>query len=126
MQQDDTQMDLVGRVIGAAIEVHSILGAGFQEITYERALGIELRRRGIAFRRQVQVELTYKGESLGDGAVDMLVEEELVVELKAITSLTESHTRQVLTYLHATGLHLGILLNFHEARLVDGVKRISR
>ena len=126
MDQELDDDDLIDAVIGAGIEVHQTLGAGFQELTYERALAVELRRRGIRFRQQVRVTLTYKDEPIGDGALDFLIDERLVLELKAIDRLSEAHVRQVLTYLYATERRLGLLMNFHEARLVDGLRRVSR
>ena len=111
-------------VIGAAIEVHRHLGPGFLESTYEQALVIELRLRGVRFQRQVLLPLEYKGYPLGDNRVDLLVEEELVVELKAVDSLVGIHRAQVLSYLKAGAFRLGLLINFNVPALRDGVRRV--
>jgi GxxExxY protein len=111
-------------VIGAAIEVHRILGPGFLEQTYQKALLHKLRLRGIPAEPQCPVALTYKGESLGDGFLDFLVADCLVVELKTVDRLAPIHTAQVISYLKATGLRLGLLINFNTAVLRDGIKRV--
>ena len=116
--------ELTEAAIGAAIEVHRHLGAGFQERTYERALSVELRLRGIAHEMQVPVMLEYKGENFGDGKVDLLVEGRLIVELKAVAELCEAHRTQVLAYLKATDFSLGLLINFHAPTIKDGLKRV--
>lgn len=117
--------DLVERVISAAIEVHRELGPGFQEITYRRALEIELRRRGIRFRVEVPVSLEYKGEKVGEGRMDLLVEEMLVLELKAAEANPKKYSRQASVYLKATGHRLSLIINFEVERLVDGIARIA-
>jgi GxxExxY protein len=113
------------RVIGAAIEVHRQLGPGFQEVTYRRALAIELETIGLAFEVEVPVSLTYRGKSIGEGRIDMLVENKLVLELKAAESNPKKYNRQVSVYLKATGLRLGLVINFELSRLVDGVARVA-
>jgi len=116
---------LTEAVIGAAIEIHRALGPGLLESVYERAMGIELNERGIPFETQVQVPITYKGQSAGDLRLDLLVDPRLVVELKAIDVLAALHQAQVLSYLRATNLTLGLLINFNVTQLVRGIKRIS-
>ncbi|MEM6329548.1 MAG: GxxExxY protein [Planctomycetota bacterium] len=112
-------------VIGAAIEVHRVLGAGFLEKVYEEALAIEFALRGIPHGRQAPVALRYKGRPVGEARLDLLVDEVLIVELKAVDSLHPIHTAQVLNYLKATGLQLGILVNFNVEVLKDGgIKRV--
>ena len=113
-------------VIGAAIEVHSILGVGLLESAHESALAIELEQRGLVFRRQLLLPVQYKGVEVGDGyRVDFLVEERVVVEVKAVSHLAPVHTAQVLTYLRLMGKRLGLLLNFHAESMRAGVKRIA-
>lgn len=112
--------DLTQRAIG----VHRHLGPGFQEATYEKALAVELRLRNIPYQLQRPVKLSYKGESLGEGRVDVLVEERLIVELKAVERLSALHQAQVISYLRATGHQLGLLINFNVQRLYEGVQRI--
>ena len=116
--------ELARAVIGAAIEVHRTLGPGFLEAVYEEALCIELALRGIPFGRQVSVAVQYRGHPVGEGRLDLLVRESLVVELKAVEALLPIHTAQVMSYLRATGCHLGLLLNFNMPALRNGIKRI--
>jgi GxxExxY protein len=116
--------DLARRVIGAAIEVHRHLGAGYLESIYERALRRELTGRGIAFESQVVIPILYKDQSIGEAQLDLLVEGELVVELKAVERLLEIHRAQVISYLKATGAQLGLLINFNTPVLKDGIRRV--
>lgn len=112
--------------IGAAIEVHKALGPGFVESIYEEALCLELCRRTIPFQRQAAIGVHYKGRLVGEGRVDILIAESLIVELKAVDALLPIHVAQVLSYLSATNLHLGLLINFKVFKLGLGVKRIVR
>jgi GxxExxY protein len=127
--KDDSQRDelntLTHTIIGAAIEVHRLLGPCFLEAAYEEALSIELAERGIPFTRQVDVTLKYKGRPVGSGRVDILVNDLVIVELKAVDTLAPLYTAQVLSYLRLTGCRLGLLINFNVAVLRDGVKRIA-
>jgi len=117
--------ELTEKVIGAAIEVHRHLGPGLLESIYEEALCVEFELRGIPFVRQAEVDVVYKGRSIKGQRIDILVAGQVVVELKAVTSLPEVATAQVLSYLKSTGLKRGLLVNFGCARLVDGIKRLS-
>lgn len=117
--------ELTGRIIGAAIEVHRILGPGLLESIYEEALCHELSLRGISSKRQVEVDVIYKEQVIKGQRLDILVEGDVVVELKAVSRLPEVAQAQTLSYLKATGLKRALLLNFGEKRLVDGIKRIS-
>lgn len=113
------------QVIGAAIEVHRVLGAGFLESVYEQALAIELAARKVPFQRQAPVALQYKGQPVGESRLDLLVDDRLIVELKAVEALHPIHHAQVINYLKATGFELGLLLNFNVVKLKDGgIKRI--
>lgn len=112
------------KVIGAAIEVHRALGPGFQEITYHRALLMEMEEVGLAVETEVPVELRYKGRVIGEGRIDVLVEGELVVELKAAEANPHKYRRQVIAYLKATNKKLGLVINFESERLVDGITRV--
>jgi GxxExxY protein len=116
--------ELARAVIGAAMEVHTVLGAGFLEAVYEQALAIELELRGIPFQRQFPIALTYKGQAVGEARLDFLVGGVLVVELKAVESIHPIHHAQVLNYLKATGHQLGLLMNFNVEHMRDGIKRI--
>ena len=115
---------LAHQVIGAAIEVHRRLGPGFLESVYEEALCIELKLRGIPFERQVYRDIDYKGHSVGEGRMDLLVDKWLVVELKAFDGLAPIHSAQVISYLKATGYRLALLINFNVPVLKEGIKRI--
>ena len=110
------------RVIGCGIEVSNNLGSGFLESVYENALSIELKRQGLRFERQKQLNVAYKGEVVGNYVADLIVEEKLLVERKALSNFTGEHEAQVMNYLRATGLEVGLLLNFGTPRL--GIRRI--
>lgn len=116
--------DLTEAVIGAAIEVHRNLGPGFIESTYHRALEIELELRGVSFHSEKPVTLDYKGRPIGEGRLDLLVEGQLVIELKAVDHLASIHQAQVLSYLKATNLQVALLINFNVEVLRDGIKRV--
>ena len=115
---------LASTVIGAAIEVHRRLGPGLDEVLYESALCIELRLRGISFARQVIVPVLYKGEVIGEKRLDLIVERQLIVEIKAVECLTALHKAQLHTYLKIMNLKLGLLINFNCPVLKDGIKRV--
>ncbi len=116
---------LTAAVIGAAIEVHKLLGPGLLEVLYERALRHELLLRGIPFESQQPVPVNYKGQHLGDDLrLDLVVEKRLIVELKAIDQFHPIHEAQLITYLKLTGVRTGLLINFNVRLLKDGLKRI--
>ena len=117
--------DLAGAVIGAAIEVHRTLGPGFLESVYEEALCYELELREIPFQRQPPISVTYKGRSVGEGRMDLLVDKKLVVELKSVDALAPLHTAQLLSYLRAGNYRAGLLFNFNVKLLKEGgIKRL--
>jgi GxxExxY protein len=125
MREPSQRVDELARqVIGAAIEVHRILGPGFIESVYEEALAIEFELRGIPFERQKLIKLIYKNRTVGDARLDFLVGGELVVELKAIEIVHPIHPAKVISYLKLTDLDLGLIINFHVELLKDGIKRI--
>ena len=116
---------LAKRVIGAAIEVHSNLGPGYLESIYSEALACELKFRDIPFERERNIHVHYKGTPIGEHRLDFLVDNQLVVELKAVDSLLPIHVAQTLSYLKATGLPLGLLINFHVPYLgLGSIKRV--
>ena len=117
--------ELTEAIIGAAIEVHQILGPGLLESIYEEVLCYELRLRGISVENQLEVDVIYKEIVIKGQKLDILVEKQVVVELKSLSKLPEVAMAQTLSYLKATGLKRALLLNFGEKRLVDGIKRIS-
>ncbi len=99
-------------IIGAAMEVHKILGPGYLEAVYQAALAHELTLRGIRFEQFKRLPVAYKGVSVGDYEADFVVEDKVILELKAISALNATHEAQALNYLAATGLRLALLLNF--------------
>ena len=117
---------LTEQIIGAAIEVHRAIGPGLLESTYEECLDRELRESGLAVSRQLVVPLTYKGKPLASAyRLDLIVDDRVIVEVKAIEKLARVHLAQMLSYLHHTGLRVGLILNFNSVILQDGVKRVS-
>ncbi|MFN7146397.1 MAG: GxxExxY protein [Myxococcota bacterium] len=127
MREPGPELDALARsVIGAAIEVHRELGPGFLEAVYDNALAIEMECRGIPFERQPAVEVRYKGTPVGEGRLDFLVGDRLVVEVKAADRLHPVHRAQVLAYLKFTGAPLGLLLNFKAPTMREGIERIVR
>lgn len=104
--------DLTGTIIGCAMEVHRILGSGFQEVIYQRALAVELEDRGISFSREFEMPIFFKERQIGTRRVDFLAEDVLSVELKAISTLTDDHLAQGINYLEAYNLEVGLLINF--------------
>ncbi len=113
------------RIIGAAIEVHKLLGPGLLESVYEEALCRELHLRGLRFLRQQSVPITYKGIKLGtDLRLDLLVENKVIVDLKAKEKLAEIDKPKLLTYLRLCDKQLGLILNFHVELLRDGIYRV--
>ena len=110
------------QVISCAFEVSNTLGAGFVEKVYENALCVELTKTGIPFCRQQRYGIRYKNENIGNYIADIVVAEKLLIELKALSALNREHEAQVMNYLKASGLRVGLLLNFGTARI--GMKRI--
>ena len=105
--------DITYKINGAIFEVNRVLGPGFIEKVYENALLIELQKLGLKAENQVPVNVTYKGENVGAYVADILVEDQIIVELKAIEKLTKLHEAQLLNYLKATDIKIGLLVNFH-------------
>ena len=118
--------ELSRAIVGAAIEVHRHIGPGQLESVYQRALGQELALREIPHRAQVPVTMLYKGCSVGDFFVDLIVDDKIIVELKAVSGFEAVHAAQVLSYLRSTNLRLGLLINFNVPVLWRGVRRLIR
>ena len=117
--------DLSYKVIGCAIEVHRSLGPGLLESVYEKALIHELKLNNIPVKSQVEVKVSYKGLDIGEGLrLDLLVDEQLIVELKSVDDFKPVHHKQLLTYLKLMNKQVGLLINFNVCNLTDGVKRI--
>ena len=113
------------KIIGAAIEVHKILGPGLLESIYEEALCHEFALRQIVFGRQVAVDVMYKDRTIAGQRIDLVVEKQVIVEIKSLRQLPEIASAQVLSYLRATGMKRALLINFGESRLAEGIKRFS-
>ena len=94
------------------MKVHSTLGNGFQEVIYQRALAIEMTKQGLSFRRELEMQIYYDGQEIGTRRVDFLVEDKVMVELKALTLLEDVHLAQAINYLEAYDLEIGLLINF--------------
>ena len=108
----DEQDKITHEIISCAMEVHSTLGNGFQEVVYQRALSIEMALRNIEHQREFEIPLFYKGVDVGQRRVDFLVENEISVEIKAIVNLEDVHLAQGMNYLEAYKLQTGLLINF--------------
>jgi GxxExxY protein len=104
--------DITEKIIGCAMNLHRELGSGFQEYIYQRALEIELKKALIKFIREYEMPIYYQGEKIGLRIVDFFVDEKIMVELKALTDLTDTHLAQGLNYLEASGYEVGLLINF--------------
>ena len=113
--------ELTYRINGAIFEVNRVLGPGFLERVYESALLVELKSQGINVQSQVPIKVNYKGSIVGDYVADMIVENTILVEIKAVENLEKIHEAQLLNYLHATGYKVGLLVNFTHPKAI--VKR---
>jgi GxxExxY protein len=125
-QADPKQDDpLTGRIIGAAIEVHRRLGPGLLESTYETCLCYELNFIGLKVKRQIPVPIVYRETKLDSGyRIDMIIEDEVIVEIKSVASLLPVHEAQLLSYLKHNGGGRGLLINFNVKLLKNGIKRL--
>jgi GxxExxY protein len=113
---------LSGRILEAALAVHKTLGPGFLESVYQKAIEVALRHRDIVFDDQKEIHIFFEGENVGLHRLDLVVEQQIIVELKAVKALEDIHFAQVKSYLKATGLHVGLLLNFNAPTLT--IKRV--
>jgi GxxExxY protein len=117
--------ELSRAILGAAIEVHRVLGPGLLESAYEECLCYELGLRKIAFHRQLELPVTYKSLRLDSGyRIDVLVDDKIVLELKSVERLLPIHDAQLMTYLKLSGHKLGLLMNFNVMLMKDGIKRV--
>ena len=116
--------DLTERVIGLAIEVHRTVGPGLLESVYTECMCLELRHAAIDFQSEVMVPVIYKGTTIPPGfRADIVVENTIILEIKAVASFVPAHDAQILTYLRMGQIRVGLLLNFHARRLKDGLRR---
>jgi GxxExxY protein len=125
-EQRNVLNSLSQHVIGMCIDVHRELGPGVLESAYEECLAYELRVAGLSFQRQIAMPIRYKEVVLDCGyRLDLIIENSLIIELKAVAQLLPLHDAQLLSYLRLTGLPLGLLINFHVPALKDGIKRMA-
>jgi len=119
--------NITGHIVSSAIAVHTEIGPGALESSYEACMAFELMHRGLRVETQVPMPLRYRGHELTVGyRLDLLVEDRVVVELKAVTKVLPVHHAQILSYLKMGGFRVGLLLNFHVPRMVDGIVRFAR
>jgi GxxExxY protein len=120
-----TDKEITYQIRGAIFDVYNELGPGLLESVYEEALTYELQQRGLSVERQVEVPLSYKGNSLKTTLrLDILVEKQVIVELKSVEDMKPVFWKQTLTYLRLMGLHVGLLVNFSEDNIMSGIHRI--
>jgi len=111
------ESELTGKILEAAFAVHNVLGAGFVERVYANALAIELRRSGLDYAQESPLKIRYRDTIVGDYVADVIVDGRVIIELKACASLDPSHSAQVMNYLRAANVHVGLLLNFGRPKL---------
>ena len=118
--------ELTGRIIGCAVAVHRFFGAGLLESVYEESLVIELKTNGLRVNRECSIPLIYRGHQIGTTfRPDCIVEETVLVEVKAVSELAPIHNAQVITYLKLTGCPVGLLINFNSPLVTDGIRRLD-
>lgn len=117
--------EITGRIIDAAMCVHTALGPGLLESAYESCLAFELSDRGLVVQRQVELPVIYRGHRVSAGfRIDLMIEDVVVVEIKAVEQLLPVHEAQLLTYLKLSGRRVGLILNFHVSSMKNGIKRM--
>ena len=125
LTKTNSMKDITYEVIGCAYEVYNALGPGLLEKIYQKALAIELQKQGFRVEKEVPVQIRYKGESIGeDLKIDLLINGSLILELKSVERVTDLHKKQLLTYLRLLHQPIGLLINFNEAHLKDGIVRV--
>ena len=121
-----TENEISYKIIGAAMNIHKIIGPGLLESAYENALAYDLNEMGLRVRQQVSMPFIYKKIKLDAGyRIDLLIEEKVIVEIKSVEALAPVHFAQTLTYLRLSGLKLGLLINFNTKMLKDGLHRLA-
>ena len=124
-EQPEVEEDCSHAVIGAAVEVQKVLGTGLLESAYAGALAIELQQRGLRVAREVPISATYKGADVGVAyRADFVVNDSVVVEVKALDATADAHRAQLLTYLRLSGHRIGLLINFHSFPVTKGIHRM--
>jgi GxxExxY protein len=123
----ESDNDITEAVIGAAVEVHKMVGPGLLESAYERCLAHELTLQGIQLEQQLEIPVAYKGVTISAAyRADLLVENRIIIELKAVDEISTAATAQVLRYLSCLNLDLGLIINFNKKKLVEGINRVKR
>jgi GxxExxY protein len=117
MIEEYKHSDITKKIIGCAMKVHNTLGNGFQEVIYQRALAIEMKKQGLEFIREQEMTIFYDGHEIGTRRVDFFVEKKILVELKALTQLEDVHMAQAINYLEAYNMEIGLLINFGAKQL---------
>ena len=112
MKEEYKYSGITEKIIGCAMKVHRTLGNGFQEVIYQRALAIEMKKQGLEFSREKEMTIFYEGQEIGTRRVDFFVENKIMVELKALTQLEDVHMAQAINYLEAYSMEIGLLINF--------------
>ena len=120
---DDEEL-VAGEIISAALKIHRVIGPGYPERFYERAMAVELKRRDLTYDTEVRVEVHYEGVLLGTHRIDLIVQGLVIVELKSVEKLDAVHRKQLISYLKATKLRLGLLINFNAELLKQGLRRV--
>lgn len=130
VNQNYNHSELTGKIIGCAMKVHSYLGNGFQEVIYQRCMAIEMKKQGLGYARELEMTVFYEGIDVGTRRVDFLVEDKVMLELKAISKLDDTHLAQAINYLEAYKLETGLLINFGarslEFKRVTNEKKLSK
>ena len=116
--------EITDKILGCSVAVHRELGPGLPETSYQAAMSIEMAARGIRFSREPELHVSYRGVPIGVHRPDFIVEDSVIVELKACTRFEPVHTKQLMTYLRVSGKKVGLLINFNEASMMHAVKRI--
>jgi GxxExxY protein len=125
MEPDPELNEWTNKILACGFDVHSEIGPGFAESIYQNALEHELNLRGIPFQRQVKVVVNYKGVVVGEGRIDLIVNDRVIVEIKCVESIASVHVAQSIAYLRATKLKLCLVMNFNVKRLKDGIRRVA-
>lgn len=121
-----SENEIAAQIVDAAFNIHRLLGPGLLESAYEAVLDYELRKRGLKVERQVPMSIVYDGVRIDVGyRADLLVENKVIIELKSVEQLAPVHQKQLLTYLRAAGMHLGLLVNFGDVLIKNGIKRVA-
>ena len=116
--------DLTEKIIAAAVEVHRVLGPGYLEKIYENALVLELEHRGHTVAKQIELDVMYRGKLIGQHRLDLLVDDQVVLELKSVEALANTHKAQLRSTLKAANKKIGLLMNFNQETLTSGLKRV--